>query len=416
MRSEVSVIVPCYNHAHYLFFALQSVQAQSFSDWEIIVVDDGSSDNTQAVVNAFADPRISYIYQENQGLSAARNAGIRAARGAFLAFLDADDEWLPSFMRRCVEALRLEQKLDGVYTCSYFIDAEGLPLPQEGSHSFAEPDFRHRIVEGGIFPLHAAVVRASSIRRIGLFDTLLTSLEDWDLWIRISAMGHMKGIPEYLACYRVYPGSMSTNVARMHANRLSVLAKHFGPPDEEPGAWSEEKRRAYGFAYRTTALSYIQQGDSDKGWQLLKQSVSVYPSILGRLDTFYELVCGDQPRGYRGQAHLLDLEKNAGEVARNLENLLCEASPSVRAQQRKAYGNLYLAVTMLSDQTGHWSKARRYVVRAIRANPRLGISPSVLRRSLKLLLGQRLVGYVRVWGISKDAALARNQPARREQA
>jgi glycosyltransferase involved in cell wall biosynthesis len=387
MRNDISVIVPCYNHAHYLAIALQSVQAQSFYDWEVIVVDDGSSDNTRAVVDAFADSRISYIYQENQGLSAARNTGIRAARGAFLAFLDADDEWLPGFLHRCVETLRKDQTLDGVYACSYFIDADGRPLPQEGSHSFAEPEFRYRILEGGIFPPHAAMVRASSLRRIGFFDTKLTSLEDWDLWIRISAVGRVKGIPEYLARYRVYPGTMSTNLARMHTNRLAVVAKHFGPPDEEPGAWPEEKCRAYGFAYRTTSLGYIQQGEADRGWQFLSQAVAVYPPLLERLDTFYELACGDQPRGYRGQANLLDLDERGIEVIQNLERLFDEASPKVKSRQRTAYGNAYLALGMLADIAGQWRLARHYLWQAMKANRELATRIKVIRRFSKVSLG-----------------------------
>lgn len=92
-RCIISIIIPCYNHAHYLPFAVQSVLAQTCAQWEAIVVDDGSTDDTRTVAARFSDPRVRYHYQENQGLSAARNAGIRIARGDYLAFLDADDEW-----------------------------------------------------------------------------------------------------------------------------------------------------------------------------------------------------------------------------------------------------------------------------------------------------------------------------------
>ena len=96
MKPAVSVIIPCYNHAHYLCRAVQSVLAQTYADWEAIIVDDGSTDNTREVATRFSDPRVRYIYQENRGLSAARNTGISAAQGSYLAFLDADDELEPT--------------------------------------------------------------------------------------------------------------------------------------------------------------------------------------------------------------------------------------------------------------------------------------------------------------------------------
>ena len=105
-KPTVSVIVPSYNHAHYyVSLAIKSVLAQIYTDWEAIVVNDGSTDETEAVFAQFTDPRIRYIYQENQGLSAARNTGIRTAQEDCLAFLDADDEWEPDFLRCCVDAL-----------------------------------------------------------------------------------------------------------------------------------------------------------------------------------------------------------------------------------------------------------------------------------------------------------------------
>lgn len=106
---EVSVIIPCYNHGHYLPHAVNSVLAQTFTDWEAIIVDDGSTDNTREVAAQFTDERVRYVHQENRGLSGARNTGIRAAQGAYLAFLDADDEWEPRFLRVCGYRCRSEK-------------------------------------------------------------------------------------------------------------------------------------------------------------------------------------------------------------------------------------------------------------------------------------------------------------------
>ncbi|MEM4724269.1 MAG: glycosyltransferase family A protein, partial [Candidatus Hadarchaeum sp.] len=112
--SSVSVIIPCYNHGHYLPCAVNSVMAQTFADWEAIIVDDGSTDNTREVAAQFTDSRVRYIYQDNRGLAAARNTGIRAAQGEYLAFLDADDEWEPTFLEACVAALSQQPALAAV--------------------------------------------------------------------------------------------------------------------------------------------------------------------------------------------------------------------------------------------------------------------------------------------------------------
>jgi hypothetical protein len=119
--------------------------------------------------------------------------------------------------------------------------------------------------------------------------------------------------------------------------------------------------------------------------------VSVWPEVLERLDTFYELACADQPRGYRGEPKLLDLERNGAKMLEGLDALFAEAGSLLEFMRRPAYGNAHLALAMLSDQAGDWRAARRYLLGAIRANPRLSGSYSIIRRLLKLCAGKRLV-------------------------
>jgi len=389
MTVTVSVVIPCYNHAHYVHFALKSILAQTFTAWEAIVVDDGSTDDTPAAVVQFTDARIRYIRQENQGLSAARNTGVGAAQGEYVAFLDADDEWQPRFLERCVAVLAHNDALAGVYCFAQFIDPQGVALPQVGGQVVPSGAFRKRLLEGGFFPPCTTLVRTALVREAGLFDTRLTSLEDWDLWLRLSVHYPMQGIPEALARYRVYPGSMSTNVERMHANRQAVLAKHLGAFTASPQDWSDEKRCAYGFAYRCTAIDSIQQGNWDAGWRYLEQGVAVWPNLLARLDTFYELACGNQPRGYRGQAATLDIESNAMHMLAWLEKFFADNDPQFAPLRRTAYANTYLALGMLSDQAGRWSAARRYLLRAVKLDLRLLASPIHSRRLLKLCIGYK---------------------------
>jgi tetratricopeptide (TPR) repeat protein len=290
--------------------------------------------------------------------------------------------------------LQQDPALAGVYTLNHFIDDRGNILPQPGGENIPRQAFRARNLQGGFFAVHAAVVRADVVREVGLFDTRLTSEEDWDLWLRIADRYEMQCIAQPLVGYRVYPGSMSTNALRMHANRIAVLTKHFGPSDGEPSTWNDDKRRAYGFAFRSTAFALFQQNQADEGWRYLTRAVQIWPALLRQVDTFYELICGDQPSGYRGQANQLNIESNGVRMLKWLDEW-CAAQSIDRSLRQTAYSNAYLAMGMLSDQAGHWTAARSALRRAVRANPRLMLSGSFTRRLIKLYAGTRFIGALR---------------------
>jgi len=394
MIPVVSVIIPAYNQAHYLAFALRSVLAQTLAEWEAIVVDDGSTDNTREVAASFNDARIRYIHQANQGLSGARNTGVRAAQSEYLAFLDSDDELTPEFLQTCVGALKADRALGAVHTATQFIDQSGNVLPHADAQPLMGDAFQQKLRQGGFFPPVSVVAKADCVREAGLFDTKLTSLEDWDVWLRIVQRHPMRGLPQPLVRYRVYPGSMSTNAPRMQANRLAVIAKHVGKPGDDPATWSAEKREMYGYAYRVSALEHLQQHQSEATWSLLNQAMTVWPPLLDQLDTYYELACGDQVKGFRGEAALLDIEGNGRALLTWLNDLFSQA-PALRPQQHTALSQAYLALAMLSDQAGRWTLARQYLWQAIRSKPRLIASPSIVRRLLKLLAGQRIMRLAR---------------------
>jgi glycosyltransferase involved in cell wall biosynthesis len=387
MTPTVSIIIPCYNQARYLPLSIRSVQAQSRPDWEIVLVNDGSTDDTATIAAQFTDARIHYIYQTNQGLSAARNTGIHAAQGRYLAFLDSDDEWEPEFLEKCVQALESNPNLAGVYTRNIFIDQDGQVLPHIGGEMVAPAAFRTRTLEGGYFPPNAVLVVTAIVREMGLFDVALTSEEDWDLWLRISERYTMQAIAQPLARYRSYTGSMSTNAARMHANRIAVLSKYFGPPTGESQVWSAEKRRAYGSAFRNTCIGFLQQAQVDEAWQYLTAGVSFWPDLLKRLDTSYELACGDKPWGYRGQIDPQQFQAYGADMIRRLTQMLDRDDLHPQALRRVALGNSYLALGMLADQNGQWQLARNYLFKAWKTNPQLGMQYPFMRRLIKVSIG-----------------------------
>ena len=221
---RISVIIPCYKQAHYLAICIESVLATKDPNIEIIVVNDGSPDNTADVARNFL-PHIKYIEQSNQGLSAARNTGTRHATGDLLHFLDSDDFIRPGLFERARAAFRLHSEAVVIYCGSIDVDQCGSvirkrPIPPQPDDPF------HTLLCGNPWPCHSIVVRKAAVVTAGLFDTSLQSCEDWDLWLRLAASGgKFVGVEGYFALYRNYSGSLSKNHYVMYQMALKVL-KH----------------------------------------------------------------------------------------------------------------------------------------------------------------------------------------------
>jgi len=194
MISDVSVVIPLYNKGSYIARALNSVLAQTFRDFEVIVVDDGSTDDGAAIVKGFGDPRIRLIQQENRGVSAARNRGIAAARAELVAFLDADDEWLPGHLETL---LRLEVRFPeaGVYATAYLIKMKGCvvniasfsaEIPRKPWEGLLPSYFK--VAASGDPPISASTAAISRriLNEMGGFTIEAWWGEDTDLWGRIA--------------------------------------------------------------------------------------------------------------------------------------------------------------------------------------------------------------------------------------
>lgn len=183
---RVSVVVPSFNYAHFLPETLDSVLAQTFKSFELIVVDDGSTDNTKEVMKPYLnDPRVRYVYQENRGPSAARNTGIRESRGQLIAFVDPDDLWYPTKLQKQL-ALMESGEIGLCYCLAEHIDEAGNPLPDI---SFPHPPgatYKDLLYVNWIVGSSSSVlVRKEIFDEAGLFDESMKGLEDLDMWIRI---------------------------------------------------------------------------------------------------------------------------------------------------------------------------------------------------------------------------------------
>ena len=232
----VSVIVPCYNYGHYLPDALNSVLAQTYPDWECIVVDDGSKDNTAGVAGRYvdADGRFRYVYQENKGLSAARNAGIAGSRGEFLQFLDADD----LIQRRKLEGqaryLQATPAVDVVYAEALFFSGSPGTIVQTGNAEYmcyasgAGESLLAAVPAKNLTVVSAPLLRKHVTDRAQGFDETLTAVEDYDFWLRCALAGcrfQYQSLGEDATLIRKGHASMSSSAWRMLKNNVQVRRK-----------------------------------------------------------------------------------------------------------------------------------------------------------------------------------------------
>jgi glycosyltransferase involved in cell wall biosynthesis len=209
----ISVIIPTYNCAPYLVSAIQSAMDQTYSNVEIVVVNDGSSDNTDEVVQPFLD-QIIYVKQENKGLSGARNEGFSASHGQYICFLDADDLLLPDKVQRQLAVFEREPDL-GVVISGYITVAEDGCTEINRVEKKWHHDAMEKLLNHEVFPPHAPLIRRSILEKTALFpediDTA-ESQEDWQLWLDMALNGVVfSSCPEPLCKYRRRPGSISSN-------------------------------------------------------------------------------------------------------------------------------------------------------------------------------------------------------------
>jgi glycosyltransferase involved in cell wall biosynthesis len=223
----ISVIIPCFNHGSYLKEALNSLLTQTFKEFEVIIVDDGSTDDTASLAKSYtvSDERIHYCYQSNAGLSSARNKGISVAKGEWIVLLDADDYLEPDALE--LIASHIKDK-DVIVTGYQYVDEKGRLLYQYSMSRALQPE---SVLTGNFAPPVAISFRKSLLIQSGLFDEQLKSAEDWDLWIRLYKCGaRFYFIPTIAANYRILQNSMSRNAFRMYEN-LKVVALRAGEKD-----------------------------------------------------------------------------------------------------------------------------------------------------------------------------------------
>jgi len=228
---QVSVVIPTYNRATLIGETLDSVLAQTYCDFEIIVVDDGSTDNTSAIINTGYKDLVRYIRQENAGQATARNTGIRIANGTYIAFLDDDDLWLPHKLARQMPLFESNPATVWVYCdAQVFDDITGQPL-----HNFSQINPPHvgqvasHLLQRDFIASPTPIIRRDIFEKVGYFDESdqLRRREDWEMWLRLAVTCAVDYVPEVLARYRVHSGRVAQTESpyEVHQSRVAVIER-----------------------------------------------------------------------------------------------------------------------------------------------------------------------------------------------
>lgn len=247
----VSAIIATYNMGQYLSGAIESVLAQKDVPLELIIVDDGSTDDTRQVVEPYlADSRVQYLYQQNSGQTKAKNVGLKASRGRYIGYCDADDEWHPDKLSLQIPLLEKDPATAVVYGRICPMDYAGSPLCTETASEYSGYITQQLFLDNFI-PFGSALIRRSAIEEVGGFDENRRMGIDWDLWLRLSIKYRFECLKTVIYFYRVWEGQMSNNWRGRYDSAFSIMrdfeARH-------PGIITHATRR------RAYALSYSNRG------------------------------------------------------------------------------------------------------------------------------------------------------------
>ncbi|NDV00537.1 glycosyltransferase family 2 protein [Pseudoroseicyclus tamaricis] len=281
---RASIIVPAYNCETTLHETLEGLCAQTYGDFEIVVVDDGSTDRTAAVARSLGDARIRLIQQPNRGLAGARNSGIAHARGAFLGFCDADDLWRPTKLAAHVAHLEANPNVGISYSGSELIDAAGKPLRIAQRPRLTEVSAAHIFLRNPIGNGSAPVIRRAALDDIAFacpgepertcwFDESFRQSEDVECWLRfkLTTDWDVEGIPGLLTRYRIVASGLSAGTARQFATWERLVAK-LTPIAPEFMARHTPTARAY--MQRYLARRAISSGDGQEALARVRASLA----------------------------------------------------------------------------------------------------------------------------------------------
>jgi len=281
---RVSVILPAYNREALVGRAIDSVLAQTYQDFELIVVDDASKDGTRAVLETYRDhPRVRLILSdENRGGSGARNLGIEAARGDFIAFQDSDDVWLPHKLAAQMAALEATPAAGLCYCGSLYWGGTRCYYIPEAVFTRFDGDMSREILRHNSTSTQTLVIRRDTLEKSGIFDAALKRFQDWDLMIRVAQVAEFVFLPEPMVVIFETPGNISSVVKNDAISRAAILEKYADLFEKAP---EHGARQHY-----ITGRVWQKLGEQARARPHLRRAMILYPSLKTALQSLRSLL------------------------------------------------------------------------------------------------------------------------------
>lgn len=391
-KPAVSVCITSYNHAQYLPETLDSVLSQDYDDFEIIVVDDGSTDNSPAILADYQRryPAKVHCYwhpdRANKGISASFNLAARQSKGTYVAWLGSDDLWLPGKLSAQVRLMSGQPELGMVYSPAFILDGAGRQYPMLTIGGEYWEDTWHRLLVSNYICASTILIRRSCLDDVGLLDEKLV-FSDWELWIRIAAKYQVGIVPQPLAMYRIHGQniSVSSDPQTRFNRRMAVIESVF---PQLPQSEQKLQRLASGEAHFETGLDFFAAGKADEGRRHLMQALqALEPSWKDRhhRDLVEKVVAYTV---YTLRTHGWDLRR-CEEFVREVFSILAPQ------RKRKAVARLRALEILLNHSTGAFSEVRRYFLTTIILDPTWLRNGGFLSAGLDAYLGSRLAHLLR---------------------
>jgi glycosyltransferase involved in cell wall biosynthesis len=281
----ISVIIPAYNVERWVSQTIKSVQQQTFSDLEIIVIDDGSTDKTLEIIKDIRDHRLKVLSHEHAGVSVARNVGIAHSTCEFIAFLDADDLWTPDSLEPKLAGLHKYPTADVAYCWTLSIDDQGTIIQPKRPPVFYEGNIYFKLLTHCFFDCGSLLIRRRAIKSVGEFDPTLKYGEDLDYWLRLARHSSFVVIPRYQLLYRKWNGSTTykldpEKLEVQEENQLRVRKRAF---QQAPKKFHHQRRYIANFFFRYACLHMECQPDragAKRACQRLRRAIRTDPKIL----------------------------------------------------------------------------------------------------------------------------------------
>lgn len=277
----ISIITPTYNRADFLPEAIESVLTQDYENFEFLIIDDGSTDNSKEVIDRYTDcGKIRYFYQENSGQSVARNKGIAEAKGNFICFLDSDNRWLPGKLSSSIRAFESHPEVDIVYGDVVLINEDGKEFSRKNMQRYSGR-ITKELLKNNCVSMNTTMTRTEKIREIGGFSSHVKVADDFDLWLRLSASCSYLYIPEMMADYRVMKNQISSDKTRRINSNEEIIQRFL---KDNPNLLSPaDQKDAVNFFYVQSARYFSEAKNFKLANEFYKKALRAKPIAMRTL-------------------------------------------------------------------------------------------------------------------------------------